>query len=413
MKGLENLLQDVRTIIRQDNLLKPYLEDRFNVFETLGIESREKELHSTFIGNLLHPKGKHNNGLLYLQAFCELLGIEGFYYKGATVEVEKYIGRRQEDSSFSGFIDIVVSDIKGYQIIIENKIYAGDQIGQLSRYESYARQSSKNYTILYLTLHGHNASEVSLNGLSTEKIKKVTYEKDILKWLALCLEKASNFPTERETIKQYSATIKKLTNQTTILTMKSEIPSTIAKNGANFKAALEISRAIKQSKSILLQKFLTQLRAGILNLRPGLEIEIDPNFGNDSIHGFSVKKTKDDRHYVWFSMLGEQAEFYLEVVNLDNRINTAKKTVEKNIENIAYFEKNLVGHGRKAGKIVTDIRTGWHGDWVMRYTSLDDKFWQDETWEAIADGETVDLIVQTSELIIVVLEAVEGNATKV
>ena len=81
-----------------------------------------------------------------------------------SVEVEKYIGR-QSDSE-GGRIDIYLTDGK-HSIIIENKIYAGDQHHQMLRYWNYGMSQKgddmeKSFVLIYLTLDGCSPSKDSL-----------------------------------------------------------------------------------------------------------------------------------------------------------------------------------------------------------------------------------------------------------
>lgn len=59
---------------------------------------------------------------------------ENFDFENAKFLVEGHTGRIDGEYGEGGFIDIVIKDSKN-QVAIENKIYAGDQIGQLFRYK--------------------------------------------------------------------------------------------------------------------------------------------------------------------------------------------------------------------------------------------------------------------------------------
>ena len=131
------------------------------------------------------------------------------------VEVERSIGFKSSDATEGGRLDIVLQT-KEAMIIIENKIYAGDQEKQLLRYWNYAQKEIKagkvkQSSILYLTLDGHEASEYSANkGI---EYTCISYQDHILKWLNMCIGLSAQKPLIRETIIQYSNLIKQLTNQ--------------------------------------------------------------------------------------------------------------------------------------------------------------------------------------------------------
>ena len=186
--------------------------------------SDEVHLHSMFLANLLNPKGSHGQRGKFLEAFLKMLqksfptisadNLE-LDITNASVEVEKYIGR-QTDSE-GGRIDIYLTDGK-HSIIIENKIYAGDQHHQMLRYWNYGMSqkgddTEKSFVLIYLTLDGCSPSKDSLGeDLKENDIVCLSYKSDIRGWLDRCVELASRTPLVRETINQYISTIDILTN---------------------------------------------------------------------------------------------------------------------------------------------------------------------------------------------------------
>lgn len=186
--------------------------------------SDEVHLHSMFLANLLNPKGSHGQRGKFLAAFLKMLqkpfsaistdNLE-LDITNASVEVEKYIGR-QTDSE-GGRIDIYLTDGK-HSIIIENKIYAGDQHHQMLRYWNYGMSqkgddTEKSFVLIYLTLDGCSPSKESLGeDLKENDIVCLSYKSDIRGWLDRCVELASRTPLVRETINQYISTIDILTN---------------------------------------------------------------------------------------------------------------------------------------------------------------------------------------------------------
>lgn len=143
MNNIINILNQVRIVsqkIKEQRKEKFERGENYNIFNDLGFMSYEVHLHSMFLVNLLNPKGSHGQRGKLLEAFLKMLqksfpaistNCLEFDTANASVEVEKYIGR-QTDSE-GGRIDIYISDGK-HSIIIENKIYAGDQYHQMLRY---------------------------------------------------------------------------------------------------------------------------------------------------------------------------------------------------------------------------------------------------------------------------------------
>ena len=228
MNDIINILSQVRIVsrkIKEQRKEKFERGESFNIFNDLGFMSDEVHLHSMFLANLLNPKGSHGQRGKFLEAFLKMLqksfpAISAdrlvLDTANASVEVEKYIGR-QTDSE-GGRIDIYLTDGK-HSIIIENKIYAGDQHHQMLRYWNYGmsqkgNDTEKSFVLIYLTLDGCSPSKDSLGDedLKENDIVCLSYKSDIRGWLDRCVELASRTPLVRETINQYISTIDILTN---------------------------------------------------------------------------------------------------------------------------------------------------------------------------------------------------------
>lgn len=227
MNDIINILNQVRIVsrkIKEQRKEKFERGENYNIFNDLGFMSDEVHLHSMFLANLLNPKGSHGQRGKFLEAFLKMLqksfpaisadNLE-LDITNASVGVEKYIGR-QTDSE-GGRIDIYLSDGKR-SIIIENKIYAGDQHHQMLRYWNYGmsqkgNNTEKSFVLIYLTLDGCSPSKESLDeDLKENDIVCLSYKNDIRGWLDRCVELASRTPLVRETINQYISTIDILTN---------------------------------------------------------------------------------------------------------------------------------------------------------------------------------------------------------
>lgn len=187
---------------------------KFNIFSVLHKETEEVRLHSRFIAyllspnskHLLSPKSHHGMGNDFLKLFVtSVLNITDFDCENCIVKTE------DKD------IDIFISNGK-QEIIIENKIYAGDQPFQLVKY--YNKRISENNKgekgitqVVYLTLGRHSPSESSRGNIPNEKIKFIDYTQDIKRWLTDCItitEKKDDFFAK--TIYQYKELITKLTS---------------------------------------------------------------------------------------------------------------------------------------------------------------------------------------------------------
>ena len=167
----------------QERLKKEEEEGKcFNVFSALNMCSDEVRLHSRLLATLLNPKANHGLENEFLKSFLIALGLPEDYITYCKEQiVERPIGEVTEATG--GRIDIILED-RGHAVIIENKIYAGDQPNQLLRYHNYGVKTfgENNFKLVYLTLYGNEPSPDSLGGEDFEFIK-LSYAQDILKLL--------------------------------------------------------------------------------------------------------------------------------------------------------------------------------------------------------------------------------------
>lgn len=264
MLEIERLLIEVSAISKRYEQIARITGENFNIFKTLGIQSSEVRLHSAFLAELLNSKGSHGQQDKYLKLFLDHLKIERFDTTNSKAFVEFHTSKISEDGEFGGRIDILISDKNGKNIIIENKIYAGDQPKQLKRYKNF----DSNAELFYLNLFGDKPSDNSCAQLIQDKdFKIISYRSDILLWLESCMKESVSLPIIRETIHQYIHLIKNLTNQATFNTMNNELKETIKKNPDYFKnvpllfsAYDDLLREIKEKFFNLLEKRLNEER---------------------------------------------------------------------------------------------------------------------------------------------------------
>lgn len=267
MNDIINILSQVRIVsqkIKEQRKEKFERGESFNIFNDLGFMSDEVHLHSMFLANLLNPKGSHGQRGKFLEAFLKMLQKSFPAISAdsleldtaiASVEVEKYIGR-QTDSE-GGRIDIYLTDGK-HSIIIENKIYAGDQHHQMLRYWNYGmsqkgNDTEKSFVLIYLTLDGCSPSKDSLGeDLKKNDIVCLSYKSDIRGWLDRCVELASKTPLVRETINQYITTIDILTNN--VMEDNKELLDILSKE-ENLDAIYDIAN----NKNIVVNRFINEV----------------------------------------------------------------------------------------------------------------------------------------------------------
>ena len=221
---LINLVKPASESLMEKRNLKTKQGVFFNIFKELRMESDEVRLHSRFLASMLNPCGSHGQGDLFLKSFVEMIstlneknGKTITFTSTTCVEVEKVIN--------GGRIDLYISDLNN-EIIIENKIFADDQVKQMQRYKDFADSQKKNSSILiYLTLDGREPSEQSCGSLQKDgDYICMSYKDNIVRWLKECIKYVNNDACSvKEIIKQYIKTIDSLTNKDMEMTQKMDI----------------------------------------------------------------------------------------------------------------------------------------------------------------------------------------------
>ena len=217
MEQFESLFKQVSLLVQQENdeiKARTLRGEQFNIFKVCGIDHYELQ-HSAIISELLNPQGSHGQGKLYLKLFMQVYGsklpIDEIEYDKVRVRTEKWT------EAYDGRMDICIEYDGLPFVIIENKLYAKDQSIQLRKYKEdsdtiikKSQHPEQKYEIVYLTLDGKDATKDSGDGVD---YIRMSYSKDIIKWLALSIESSARIPLVRETLVQYQNHIKQLTNQ--------------------------------------------------------------------------------------------------------------------------------------------------------------------------------------------------------
>ncbi|MGQ7946757.1 PDDEXK-like family protein [Flavobacterium sp. WC2509] len=278
---IKNLLENVSAIQKKYDNIAEITGEKFNVFSVLNLTSNEVRTHSAFIGELLNRRGSHGLKDIPLKLFIQMLeekfipnkvddyknenDLNRFKINTETSKtiVEKHIGKLNGDKTDGGRIDIIVEDNNKKSLIIENKIYAGEQENQLIRYNNYNNEAP----ILFLTLK--ESKPKSAKGLIENKdYFNISYKDDIVKWLGACVKEATDKPMLREVLKQYTYLIKTLTGQTLNKVMSNEIQEIILKN---FSIAEQIFKDFENAKN----KIRKSIRDGVIKK---LKMELDVKY---------------------------------------------------------------------------------------------------------------------------------------
>lgn len=277
---LKKLLAKTQRIVFRDAEIQAERRkhgDFFNIFSVLNVETKETR-HSAFIAELLNPAGSHGQKYNFLRLFLEeveqisspesqaekhLVSLKDINLQSAKIRVEEDFGIIQDSGrkKSGGRADIVIhlqkKDGQDFVIVIENKIYAGDQKSQLARYKESVMKEYHNCEIVlvYLTLDGHAPSDDSLQGIDKKSLLILSYHENIKKWLEACLMKAVLLPSLREAIAQYINIINKLTYQEMDKTMSDEMTEMLLE-GNNYELALNIKGELENAKKRFFKEWL-------------------------------------------------------------------------------------------------------------------------------------------------------------
>lgn len=254
----------------------------FNVFTTLLKSSDEVRLHSRFIGALLNKQGLHYQGTLFLDKFLEQFKPDNFDFDAQSSRCS--IERENK-------IDIYLTDGINH-IIIENKVYTGDQKNQIQRYIDHIKKENKdidgnNIWVIYLSLGRAEPSKYSLGKYTinddrtklTHKEFSVHYSNihykqnsdesnKIMSWLDDCLKEIQNIKNLFVAISSYREVVEKIsgTYESKVMSLENYLGRLNDVEKLTFiTTVINANNDIMILKSKIVYSFLEKLEAGIQN----------------------------------------------------------------------------------------------------------------------------------------------------
>lgn len=197
---------------------------RFNLFSILKIKWKEAQVHTPFLTELLNPQGTHSQGSLFYKEFIRVVlpKKDQEIFKNVNT---KYLYIKDEEGIKNGYIDIFIyhkDKVNPFVLIIENKILAGDQEKQLSRYYKFLKGmpgiDRNRMRILYLLPIEDLPSEQSIEKELRQELKEkgvlitISYQHDIINWLRHCIELVKA-PKVLSSLTQYLLTLESICNE--------------------------------------------------------------------------------------------------------------------------------------------------------------------------------------------------------
>lgn len=320
---IRHLLSEVQIVVKKNREMLDRTEWNFNVFQLCGIGHYEN-WHSKILAEFLNPHGTHGLGDEFLRMFLAQQRID--------FVVTPFCEVTTELSMSKGRMDIVIRD-KEWVVVIENKVYAGEQDDQLMRYWAWAKENygEKNSRLLYLTLNGKKSE--TANGIP---YMCVSYSEDLLKWISACVRIAAERPFVRETLRQYRNHIKNLTGKNLEEEAMSELIE-ILSEPQNFEAATQVMNYWADARDAIAEKIIREAVAKLDGL-----CEIDENsdwnfYANDS--GVRIKILNTNLVLWVCSEHGRKSAYldmYVGISSLDadkkyfSAVRNAKKVSSKN-----------------------------------------------------------------------------------
>lgn len=305
MNKLQNLLDKTASIVHKNNQLLDATGGRFNLFQVIGVTTAETRLHSAFLAELLDVKGSHGLKDKPLKAFIsKCLDAEfGFQTTNALTKVEHSIGIKT--ATTGGRIDIIVWDRENKAIIIENKIYAGDQEFQLLRYFNHSK-SYTNSRLVYLSLDGKIPSKFSMGG-ELFYYKTLSYKFEIIDWLTECKQLAVDFPLVREAISHYINLIKQLTNTSSMDEMNKEIVALVMQSPENLQNAFELKKVLTDVKIKTQWEFWKQLQKSLKKIELNVKgDDYSKTVKHYKVKGYYEKQRNRDVHFgLWLEIFNK------------------------------------------------------------------------------------------------------------
>lgn len=196
--------------------LKSLVKQEINLMSILNVAHRELQ-HSNFLGWLFDPKESHDKKDYFLREFIKLYYKENEYQdlgNDTSLSVFDFVKLDLDDAVIlreHKHIDLLITSKSNELVIcIENKIFARESEGQLTRYREYVEDKYSDYKYriyIFLSLHEQNITESE-----QEYYVQITYQ-HIIQLLENSLEQGGLSDNVEFVITQYITSLKVIMNE--------------------------------------------------------------------------------------------------------------------------------------------------------------------------------------------------------
>lgn len=284
---LSALLAKVSVIARKNEEFRRRTGSAFNVFDVCGVAHYETK-HSAILAALLDPAGTHGLGVAFLRSFlADVAGVKDCdVTPTAVVCTEVQVDSKgAESSNPDSWLDIRIDDPKAkICVVIENKIYAAEQLKQVERYRSWLERERPGCekTLLFLTLDGHAPETDSIAAGPGVRLQCASWRDDVVPWLQNCARLAFDRPFVRETLLQYTNLINRISGGSIMdNNQKNEIVDAATASAAALRSVVELFRQKSAIYNHIAGKIAADLKASLADAGDWnfVEVESDP-YGN-------------------------------------------------------------------------------------------------------------------------------------
>ena len=199
-EGIENLL---KTVCQRRKEYMARETSAINILAAIGRERDEAHVHSKILYFLLDRSYDEDGENDFLRLFLRKIQIPEEHTSSPWRVC-------REQAFEEGRIDFVLESEK-FCAAIEMKIDAGDGERQLERYDRFCRKKGKEYRIYYLTLNGSAPDRQSAGGIDRERLFQISFRKEILGWLQMCMDTVREDGYRYSFLKQYDAAVRHMT----------------------------------------------------------------------------------------------------------------------------------------------------------------------------------------------------------
>jgi len=328
----------------------------FNIFEVLDRGTDEEKGHSAFIAALLDPRGPHGQGTRYLKLFLEMLNEEARTTAsspsgdGETMTAYNAFSPLDPESNWRVHCEAATNENRRIDIllqserqvvVIENKIYAGDQELQLQSYTEFARNLNKGKPwVVYLTLDGSDPSGWSRGELKESDFICLSYQFNIDNWIEACQEASVELPHIRETLYQYKQLIRKLTNRSHAMQSVKELKELII-NGHYIDTTIELEKALTEVRIQGHWQFWTEMKKKLEKYEPYKRSRIQHKEATEEWVRKFYTQAKNNRYFgLGFKIADVPGHNDLYVI------------AEMKVEHSLYFDFNLLQGTGKEEKLI-------------------------------------------------------------